>query len=161
MWIQGRVDYRGLKESPRDLNAFLSSAAALPSGIYKTCTQEEKIAFWLNVYNACTRRVIIDHYPIHGSFFRRREFDEPGIHMALACAARSCPPLRQEPYTGPAGDVCFPYEFTHIADATARIDIHPYPTQSEALRQAASQYYVRKFSPRLKRWLGYWFRWRR
>ncbi len=39
--------------------------------------------------------------------------------------------------------------------------IHPYPTQSEALRQAASQYYVKKFSPRLKRWLGRWFRWRR
>jgi len=39
--------------------------------------------------------------------------------------------------------------------------IHPYPTQSEALRQTPSQYYVRKFSPRLKRWLGCWFRWRR
>ncbi len=39
--------------------------------------------------------------------------------------------------------------------------IHPYPTQSEALRQAASQYYVKKFSPRLKRWLECWFRWRR
>jgi hypothetical protein len=31
----------------------------------------------------------------------RREFEEPGIHMALVCAAKSCPPLRQEPYAGP------------------------------------------------------------
>ncbi len=28
----------------------------------------------------------------------RREFQEPRIHMALVCAARGCPPLRQEPY---------------------------------------------------------------
>jgi hypothetical protein len=30
----------------------------------------------------------------------RKEFDEPGIHVALVCAARSCPPLRNEPYQG-------------------------------------------------------------
>jgi len=30
----------------------------------------------------------------------RHEFEEPGIHVALVCAARSCPPLRREPYTG-------------------------------------------------------------
>jgi hypothetical protein len=28
----------------------------------------------------------------------RQEFKEPRIHMALVCAARGCPPLRQEPY---------------------------------------------------------------
>ncbi|UCG59767.1 MAG: DUF547 domain-containing protein [Phycisphaerales bacterium] len=28
----------------------------------------------------------------------REKFDEPGIHMALVCAAMSCPPLRNEPY---------------------------------------------------------------
>ncbi len=39
--------------------------------------------------------------------------------------------------------------------------IHPYPTQSEAIRQAAAQYYVQKLSPGLKRWLDRWFRWRR
>jgi hypothetical protein len=31
----------------------------------------------------------------------RGEFGEPRIHMALVCAARSCPPLRREPYAGP------------------------------------------------------------
>ena len=30
----------------------------------------------------------------------RVKFDEPGIHMALVCAAIGCPPLRNEPYTG-------------------------------------------------------------
>lgn len=30
----------------------------------------------------------------------RKDFTEPGIHMALVCAAKGCPPLRNEPYDG-------------------------------------------------------------
>jgi len=30
----------------------------------------------------------------------RVEFNEPGIHLALVCAAMGCPPLRNEPYNG-------------------------------------------------------------
>jgi hypothetical protein len=30
----------------------------------------------------------------------RKQFDEPGIHVALVCAAMGCPPLRDEPYIG-------------------------------------------------------------
>jgi hypothetical protein len=30
----------------------------------------------------------------------RVKFNEPGIHMAMVCAAMGCPPLRHEPYTG-------------------------------------------------------------
>jgi len=32
--------------------------------------------------------------------YLRRDFSEPRIHMALVCAAVSCPKLRQEPYQG-------------------------------------------------------------
>lgn len=31
----------------------------------------------------------------------RKDFDEPRIHVALVCAAMSCPELRREPYRGP------------------------------------------------------------
>jgi hypothetical protein len=34
----------------------------------------------------------------------RRRFEEPRIHFALVCAAKSCPPLRREAYTGPRLD---------------------------------------------------------
>lgn len=34
----------------------------------------------------------------------RKRFKEPRIHMALVCAARGCPPLRQEAYRGPRLD---------------------------------------------------------
>ena len=30
----------------------------------------------------------------------RKKFDEPRIHVAMVCAAMSCPPLRNEPYIG-------------------------------------------------------------
>jgi len=30
----------------------------------------------------------------------RANYNEPGIHMAMVCAAMGCPPLRNEPYTG-------------------------------------------------------------
>lgn len=39
--------------------------------------------------------------------------------------------------------------------------IPPYPTRSDAVRQTASLFYVNKFSPRLKKWLVRWFKWRR
>jgi len=29
----------------------------------------------------------------------RKDYSEPRVHFALVCAARSCPPLRGEPYT--------------------------------------------------------------
>jgi len=34
----------------------------------------------------------------------RKQFNEPRIHVALVCAAMSCPRLRNEPYTGAALD---------------------------------------------------------
>ena len=34
----------------------------------------------------------------------RERFDDPRIHFAVVCAATSCPPLRQEAYTGPRLD---------------------------------------------------------
>ncbi len=134
----GRVDYRRLKSEPQDLIAFLESISTLSSDLYENWPSQDKIAFWINAYNGCTLKLIIDHYPIRSSFLRslsypknsirqisgawnkipfsimgqeltlehiehsilRRQFDEPGIHMALVCAALSCPRLRQEPYTG-------------------------------------------------------------
>jgi hypothetical protein len=37
----------------------------------------------------------------------RAKFDEPRIHMALVCAAMSCPPLRNEPYVAGRLDAQF------------------------------------------------------
>jgi pyruvate/2-oxoglutarate dehydrogenase complex dihydrolipoamide dehydrogenase (E3) component len=39
--------------------------------------------------------------------------------------------------------------------------IHPYPTQTDAIKRVSSQYYTQKFSPFLKKVLNGWFAWRR
>ncbi|MCZ6700401.1 MAG: FAD-containing oxidoreductase, partial [bacterium] len=39
--------------------------------------------------------------------------------------------------------------------------IHPYPTQAEAIRQAADAYQRGRLTPRLKRFLSRWLTWRR
>jgi pyruvate/2-oxoglutarate dehydrogenase complex dihydrolipoamide dehydrogenase (E3) component len=39
--------------------------------------------------------------------------------------------------------------------------IHPYPTQSEAIKRVADAYNRTRLTPRLKYWLDHWFRWTR
>jgi len=123
---QGGVDYQGLKAHPQDLETFLQSIAQLAPADYQARTNEEKIAFWINAYNGLTLKAIIDRYPvksireIDGVWKKlgftvmgkaitldsiehevlRAQFKEPRIHAALVCAAKSCPPLRNEPYHG-------------------------------------------------------------
>jgi hypothetical protein len=135
---QGMVNYRGLKANPEQLQAFITALGQLDPQVYPGWSEKDKIAFWINAYNSLTLKAIIDHYPIHTSFFGsfvypknsirqipgvwdklrfrvmgremtldeiehstlRKEFNEPRIHLALVCAARGCPPLRNEPYIG-------------------------------------------------------------
>jgi hypothetical protein len=132
------VNYRGLKENSQRLDAFASVLGRLDRTMYDNWTEKEKVAFWINAYNALTLEAIITHYPIKPSLtaslvfpknsirqipgvwdeltfevmgrkvtldeiehkILRAQFNEPRIHVALVCAAKGCPPLRNEPYTG-------------------------------------------------------------
>lgn len=62
------VDYRGLKAQSDRLHAFVDALARLDSKVFDSWNEREKIAFWINVYNAVTLQVIIEHYPIKSSF---------------------------------------------------------------------------------------------
>ena len=134
----GLVDYAALKADPSSLEAFLLQLAKLPSRELQNWPRNDRIALWINAYNAYTLKAIIDHYPIQSSFIKslaypnnsirqidgvwdrlkfsvageqftldqiehqilRGRFGDARIHVALVCAALSCPPLRQEPYQG-------------------------------------------------------------
>jgi hypothetical protein len=134
----GMVNYKKLKTEPEKLQAFITELGNLDRKDFDKWDDNEKIAFWLNAYNALTLKAIIDNYPIKSSFFKSRiypknsirqiagvwdkikfkvmgqnltlghiehkilrvKFDEPGVHVAMVCAAMGCPPLRNEPYTG-------------------------------------------------------------
>jgi hypothetical protein len=134
----GMVNYRKLKAEPEKLQAFITELGNLDRKDFDKWDDNEKIALWLNAYNALTLKAIIDNYPIKSSFFKSRiypknsirqiagvwdkikfkvmgqnltlghiehkilrvKFDEPGIHVAMVCAAMGCPSLRNEPYAG-------------------------------------------------------------
>ena len=61
----GVVDYAGMKrKGQKDLADYLSSLQSVCHGHYEQWSREEKLAFWINAYNAYTIRLILDHYPI-------------------------------------------------------------------------------------------------
>lgn len=119
---ESRVDYAGLRrEGLPELDSYLQQLAApWPKGIGQDATK----AALINSYNALTVRWILSNYPTpsiwstdnpfqavrHTLNERKISLDEiegqlrsmhdPRIHSALVCAARSCPPLRREAYTG-------------------------------------------------------------
>jgi hypothetical protein len=123
---QGLVNYSKLKDYNSKFTEFINSLSLLTEEEYENWTDKEKIAFWINGYNALTLKVIADNYPvksirkIKGAWDKieftvkgqqltlddiehkilRIKFNEPGIHMALVCAAMGCPKLRKQPYKG-------------------------------------------------------------
>jgi len=128
---RGLVDYTALQRDPAQLDRYIKALGALAPERFASWSEAEQIALLINAYNAFTLRAIIDNDPIRPSIkaipgvwkFRRhqlmgrgltldaieheilrREYNEPRIHAALVCAAISCPPLRQEAFTGPALD---------------------------------------------------------
>lgn len=119
----GWVDYQGLSRDEAKLDAYLARLTEAP---FDELGRDEKLALLLNAYNACTLRLILDHYPIdsirsipeakrwqdarwkiglhtwslnqieHEQI--RPKFREARVHFALVCAAIGCPPLRSEAY---------------------------------------------------------------
>ncbi len=123
---KGEVNYKDLQQNRQSLDDFNQSLSGLSPAVYDSWTENEKIAFWVNIYNSLTLQAILDNYPtksirdIPGVWKRlkfsvmgqdltldqiehqilRKQFDEPRIHMGLVCASVGCPVLRQEPYVG-------------------------------------------------------------
>jgi hypothetical protein len=125
---EGVVDYAGLKTREKTLDAYLAILAGVDPD---TLTQKEQFAYYINVYNAWTLKLILEHYPgirsikDAGSLLRspwkrdfvrlsgrtvsldviehgtlRARFNDPRLHFAVNCAAKSCPPLAAVPYRG-------------------------------------------------------------
>jgi len=123
----GVVDYGGFKREEAALDAYLATLAAADlSG----ASREEKLAFYINAYNACTIRLILRHlgsiksirdihkpwdtkeWKLAGETLSlnevehkklREEFWEPRIHFAIVCASIGCPDLTARAYT--AGNI--------------------------------------------------------
>ena len=121
----GAVDYAGLKQRHGELKAYLSDLAANVPDADES--RDAALAYWINAYNAATLDLVLDNYPlssikdldggnpwdvkrvrlggktyslngIENDIIRPR-YKEPRIHFAVNCAAKGCPPLRNEAYT--------------------------------------------------------------
>lgn len=115
----GQVDYEGLKPHAPALKAYLNRLA--DTNVEGMPTKEEQMLFYVNLYNAATIDLILDNYPttsimgldsgktwdvkrvrlgkkllslneIEHEILRKR-WDDPRIHVAVNCAAASCPAL--------------------------------------------------------------------
>jgi hypothetical protein len=129
--VKGMVDYEAFAQA----GAFEDYLTSLEHADVSKLPERERLAFWINAYNAYTIE-LINKYEERASiknisegigFQRtkgpwkepivkaagktysldevenaiiRKQFREPRIHFALVCAAMSCPPLRNEAYTG-------------------------------------------------------------
>ena len=125
---QSLVNYQGLKEDSKQLDAYLKELSDPNITSYKKWRQSKKLSFLINAYNAFTIKLIIDNYPVKsikdlGGFFSspwkkefislfgkkihldqiehgmiRKQFDEPRIHFAVNCASIGCPSLLNEAF---------------------------------------------------------------
>lgn len=125
---ESRVDYARLKAKPSQLNEYITIIEGTSQTEFENFSQNEKLSFLINAYNALTVKLIVDHYPVKSikdlggifsspwkkEFFKllgkkrtldeieheliRPKFNEPRIHFALVCASIGCPPLRSEPF---------------------------------------------------------------
>lgn len=119
----GSVNYKGFQKDAKGLAVYIKM---LKMGFSKIndYSQEEKLAFWINAYNALTVDLILRNYPVKSikdikdpwdqrlwKFGDKclnlndiehkilRKMNEPRIHFAIVCASESCPKLQNEAFT--------------------------------------------------------------
>ena len=76
----GLVDYTAIKDDLPRLVGYLEMLGDSSSTGYDSWNREEKMAFWINAYNAVTVYAIVINYPIEpGGIISRRRFPENSI----------------------------------------------------------------------------------
>lgn len=123
---EGFVNYEQLRKDPSNLDAFLKQAEEISPNNRPDLfpTREDKLVYWLQVYNALAMKNVLNFWPIKKTsdkklrFFVftkfdiggeryslksyedkavREAFQEPRVHFFLNCASYSCPKLYREP----------------------------------------------------------------
>ena len=123
----GHTNYKGFIKNKAIFKQYLQSLSDnMPND---TWSKEDKLAYWMNAYNAFTIKLIIDHYPTNSikdikdawdaRFFKLdkkwynlseiehkilRKMGDPRIHFGINCASFSCPPLLNGAFTASTVD---------------------------------------------------------
>lgn len=127
---QEGVDYAGLVLEKPALTAFTNTMSKISPDSKPDLfpSENEKLAYWINAYNAFILKEIVDNYPVESikdinligvtvwlntniiggekiSFksleddYIRERFSDPRIHFAINCASISCPPIKNHVYS--------------------------------------------------------------
>jgi hypothetical protein len=119
---RGNVNYNGFKKDISALRNYISSLGA--NTTTESWTKEDKLAYWINAYNALTIDLILRNPSIKSikeiddPWDQRlwklgekwynlneiehdilRKMNEPRIHFAIVCASVSCPKLQNQAFT--------------------------------------------------------------
>lgn len=124
----GKVNYAAMKSDLKDLEAYVTYLESFAS--QDGWTRNERLAYWINLYNAATVRLICQNYPIASitnlnggkpwddkivqvglkaytlndieNKIIRPVFKDARIHFAVNCAAKSCPKIMNSAFTASA-----------------------------------------------------------
>jgi len=140
------VKYAAWKNNPADMQALQKVVDGIAAENISALGKKEQLAFYVNAYNAWILHQALGKYPTKSvkdtlyTFFTakrikvageqtsfnsleketiRSKFGDPGIHFALNCASRSCPPLNPEPFQGGKLDG----QFEKLAKAYVNSDV--------------------------------------
>jgi len=120
--VDGNVNYKAFKNDPIELQVYIDSLGEnMPNDQWN---DQDKLAYWINAYNAMTVDLIVQNYPIKSindikdpwdqSLWKLgtkwynlneiehqilRKMNEPRIHFGIVCASFSCPKLQNEAFT--------------------------------------------------------------
>lgn len=153
---RGMVNYRTLQQDSATLNSYLREVSThLPT---RNWTDNDRLAYFINAYNAFTLQRIIRAYPVKSikdlggpktlvnsvwdqDFITlgdkqytlndiehrviRNNYKDNRIHVALVCAAMSCPRLRREAYVGPQLNAQLNDQADHFVNNPAKNDLTP------------------------------------
>jgi hypothetical protein len=120
--VNGNVNYKDLKANNQKLQEYIDLLSSNVPNV--AWTKKEKLAYWINAYNALTVDLIIRNYPVKSikdiddPWEQRlwklgdktysleeieheilRKMNEPRIHFAIVCASYSCPKLQKNAFT--------------------------------------------------------------
>lgn len=122
----GQVRYGELAADRGSLDGYLATLASVTPEELAGFGREQRMALWINAYNASTLALILDNGPLgsirdieepwDGPRFQvagrevslnhieheilRKQYPDARLHMVLVCAARSCPKLQSHAYVG-------------------------------------------------------------
>lgn len=120
----GNVNYKNFKTEHKKLLDYINVLNLIHGHeSFQSLSKEEKLAYWINAYNALTVDLILRHYPvksikdIKNPWDQRlwklgnkwynlndiehqilRKMNEPRIHFAIVCASFSCPKLHNQAF---------------------------------------------------------------